>query len=193
MAEIISDGVRSVTSDDTSSSHRGYGFNYGSNTGNHDLEHTSERVRGHLTGLERAFSEQAREVGIAVEKTGAANQLTTEKVAAAALLNSNLSTAQLNVQAERIGATTNLAIERSFSATNIAVEKNHAASQLLSVQNAAALAASIAACCCELKEKIGADGEKTRTLVSTQHNADLAIQLADCKNEILALQASGKK
>jgi uncharacterized surface protein with fasciclin (FAS1) repeats len=55
----------------------------------------------------------------------------------------------------------------NFNLVQIEAVKNAAAAQLTATVNAAAIAAQLAECCCELKEKIGADGDATRALINT--------------------------
>lgn len=116
-------------------------------------------------------------LGVAIEKTSAANQLATN-VGSQAVLNLVLQQSNAaSVQAEKIAA-----------ANQLTTEKIGAAAALLAVQNQAAALAQAAECCCELKELIRADGEKTRDLVAGINAANLATQLVDAKQEILALR-----
>lgn len=151
-------------------------------------ERTAERVRASVYESERARAEEVRDVLTAVEKNGAAGILAT-----------NVAAGALGVAIEKTAASTNLAIEKTAAATNLAIEKTAAAGMLLAVQNAGASAltaaqnhalalAQAAECCCEIKELVRADGEKTRDLVSSINAANLATQLVDAKQTILALR-----
>lgn len=82
----------------------------------------------------------------------------------------------------------NLRVADSTAAIQLEATKNAAASALAAATNTAAIQAAMAACCCEIKERIGDDGQKTRDLVNAIQNADLATQLQDAKSAILALQ-----
>lgn len=152
--------------------------------------HTStlvERVGGQInTHLERVNGH----LSASIEKNACEGQATT--VAQSQQLQ-NLMIQQANlasVQAQTFFAATNLAIEKTAAAQVLEATKNAAASTLLAVQNHAAAMAAAAECCCELKELIRADGDKTRDLV-TRYNADsLAIQLADAKAKILQLSVA---
>lgn len=82
----------------------------------------------------------------------------------------------------------NVQAERNVAATNLAIEKIAAASQLTAFQNTAQILAAQAECCCEIKELIRADGEKTRDLANQIQKENQAMLLVDAKNEILALK-----
>lgn len=56
--------------------------------------------------------------------------------------------------------------DRNWAASNLQAVTFAAAAQLEAQKNAAAAAAQLAECCCELKEKIGDDGLKTRDLLN---------------------------
>jgi phosphoribosylformylglycinamidine (FGAM) synthase-like enzyme len=172
------------------------------NHGNHDRdwpERTTERIKDQLADFERAVtatvvrSELATEktgaagvlatsvaagaLGVSVEKTSAANQLTTN-VAAQQIQNTLLSNFNgASVQAQTFNA-----------ATQLAFATNTAAIQLEAAKNAAANLAALAECCCEIKARILENGEKTRDLINGNQSLNLAVQLADAKNEVLALR-----
>lgn len=55
---------------------------------------------------------------------------------------------------------------KNAAAVEVQAEKLAAASILDATKNAAAAAAQLAACCCEIKEKIGSDGDETRALLN---------------------------
>lgn len=100
---------------------------------------------------------------------------------------------------EKTAAAAALGLEKTAAAVAIQVEKTTAGLVLLAVQNAASLAAAMAQaakeaaeCCCETKELIREDGEKTRQLINTYQASNLAVQLVDTKNELLAYRVAGK-
>jgi hypothetical protein len=128
-------------------------------------------------------------IGVAIERTSAAGQLATnvagQQVQNLALQQFNL----LTVQAATNVAATNLAIQVASSAGLVQAVKDAAAAQLYAAQNHAAALAQAAACCCEIKERIREDGEKTRDLVNSFQATNLAVQLADAKQEVLVLRA----
>lgn len=66
------------------------------------------------------------------------------------------------------------------------------ASALLAQQNAAAAAAQLAECCCELRESIKADGEKTRDLVSDIEHDRLRDKAQKAESMLAAYFAAGK-
>jgi hypothetical protein len=70
-------------------------------------------------------------------------------------------------------------------------QKNAAASALLATQLAAVAAAQAAECCCELKEKIGAEGQKTRDLICATTEQNLRDRAQRSENA-LAAYFSGK-
>lgn len=105
----------------------------------------------------------------------------------------------LQTTVEKTAAAVNLAVEKTAAAGILEASKNSAAALLDSSKNAAAAAlaaatntASILAkqedCCCELKELIREDGQKTRDLINSIQSTNLAVQLSDAKAEILALK-----
>lgn len=118
---------------------------------------------------------------IAVEKTGAANELATEKVGAA------------NNLANALGFTnTQNILINGFKDSRYDVCQSTAQIQQLAAFNAAALAKSLEECCCEIKRIVLEEAGKTRDLVSSVNADNLAIQLVDAKNAILALQSKAK-
>lgn len=128
-----------------------------------------EQTRDLLHG-QRFESEHLRDaiqdVALAVEKVGAAGQLTSEK----------------------LGAATQLAIEKTAAASILATEKTAAAAQLFAAQNHAAALAQAAECCCEIKELVREEAGRTRDLVNTIESNRVRDALADAKSEILALR-----
>ncbi len=166
MAEIISDGVRSVTSDDTSSrdySGLGRGYGYGENLPYHMAQWQGEQVRDLLSADAKTE--------IAVEKTGAATSLAIEKIGSAGILENQKNAFALALQA-------NLIDSRRDNATGFA------ANALAHATNTAAIQAAIAHCCCELKEAIHMDGNMTRALINSKDALDKAVELVDAKNQI---------
>ena len=73
---------------------------------------------------------------------------------------------------------------KNAAAITLQAEKLASASVLQAFQLAAAQAAAAAECCCELKEKIGDDGDKTRELINRLEQARLAVSLVDTKIEL---------
>lgn len=105
--------------------------------------------------------------GLTAERIG--NQLSVQ-----ATNYSNLASVQatnnynmLTVQAEKIAA-----------AAALDAQKYAAAAILDSTKNAAAIAAQLAECCCELREKITADGDMTRSLINNNTIQELRDRLA---------------
>lgn len=143
----------------------------------------TDKDRMHLTSdaLNDALRDTVKDiaaVGLAVEKIGAAGELATEKVASATQL------------ANALGFTNtqNLLIS-GFKDGRYDAASNLAAIQQVAFENACSIKAQLAECCCEIKELVREDGEKTRSLVSTLDNQRLAVNLSDAKAEILALRA----
>jgi hypothetical protein len=120
------------------------------------LEHDVLRAEGRLTDSDRRTE-------LAVEKTSAGTQ----------------------VAIARESAATNLAIEKTAAATNLAIQVSNAAILLDSQKNAAAAALALEKCCCELKEKIGEDGERTRALVSSIERDALRARLAYFESRVI--------
>jgi hypothetical protein len=167
----------------TSSAHNNYGYDYG----------VSVKDRLHLSSdaLNDALRDTVKDigaVGLAVEKIGAATELTVEKTASAVAL------------ANALGFTNtqNLMIN-GFKDGRFDAATYSAAAALAACQNTAAIQAAIAECCCETKQLIREENDKTRDLISLLQNQNNAVALVDAKNEILALKLaaasdhSGKK
>ena len=119
------------------------------------------------------------ETSLAVEKVGAAGQVTAEKIGAANQLT-----------AEKIGAATQIAAERISAASTLAAYQNFAALQLQASENHATAMAAQAKCCCDTKELIHLDGQKTRDLMNAIERDRQAVQLADTKNDLLFAKIS---
>lgn len=94
---------------------------------------------------------------------------------------------------ERSVGRSELATEKIGAAVQLAVEKIGAASALAIAQNTARLEAQLAECCCEMKELVRDDGQKTRALVESIQASNLAILLQDAKFEIAALKVAAEK
>ncbi len=105
--------------------------------------------------------------GVAIERNGRSAELATEKIGAANIL-----------EASRNAAAINLAIEKTSAASILEASKNAAAAQLFAAQNHAAALAQAAACCCELKELIRAEGGQTRDLINANTVQNLRDALA---------------
>lgn len=84
---------------------------------------------------------------------------------------------------------TNVNIEKTAAATNLAIERTAAAAALAHCQNAAALQAAIAACCCDVKELIRAEADKTRETVRDIELHRTQTELADLKMAALLAKA----
>jgi hypothetical protein len=85
----------------------------------------------------------------------------------------------LSAQAEHIGG-----------GLGVAIEKIAAASQLQGAQNTASILAALAACCCDVKEKIASDGQQTRDLINGIERERLAVQTHQLQAELLAIKYS---
>jgi len=150
-------------------------------------------------------------------KNAAAASLEGAKNAAAQILESARNTAALDVQAEKNAAAITVQAEKHAgafevqaeklaaaslvnsltlnSATNVLVQTKADAATLFAAQNAAAIAAQVAQCCCALKETVRDDGDKTRGAIDDLEERindinDLrnAVDLVDAKNEITLLK-----
>lgn len=151
-----------------------------------ELLHTMDR-NGHARHLfegQRFEAEHLRDAiedtTVAVEKIGAAGQLTAEKIGAANLL-----------ATERVGTATQLAAERMSAASALAAYQNFAAIQLQASQNHATAMAQSAECCSSTKELIREDGQKTRDLINQIERDRQAIALADLKQELTIARLGG--
>jgi len=157
-----------------------HGHHYGI-TDKDRLALNSDFTNNSFYHLGAAVNSTAAATQIAVEKTGAANELSTEKVAAALGL------------ANALGFTnTQNLLVNGFKDGRYDACQNTAAIQQVAAFNAAAIQRDLAECCCEIRAAILEDGGKTRDLISSINASNLAIQLVDAKNEILALQAKAK-
>jgi hypothetical protein len=80
--------------------------------------------------------------------------------------------------------------DKNWAATNLQAQVNHAASTLLATQIAAQSAKEAAECCCELKEKIGEDGQKTRDLINSIQMQDLRDRATKSENALASYFAA---
>lgn len=116
---------------------------------------------------------------LAVEKTAAALGIAIEKTAAATQV-------AIDNRADQLA---NQAIS-NFNGLNVAVEKTAAAMALAAALNTAAIQAQAAECCCEIKELVREEAGKTRELIQSIQASNLAVQLVDTKNELLAYKVA---
>ena len=140
----------------------------------------------------RFEAEQLRDAiadtSLAVEKVGAAGQVTAEKLGAANQLTAEKIGAATQIAAERLSTATQLAAERISAASTLAAYQNFAALQLQAAQNHAAAMAASAQCCCDTKELIHLDGQKTRDLMNSIERDRQACALVDAKQALLLAQ-----
>lgn len=132
---------------------------------NHAL-HEAEAFRDIMRDV-RFEAEHQRDaihdVEVAVEKIGQAAELATEKTAAAI----------------------NLAVEKTGAATTLAIEKTGAAQALAAAQNTSEIRRDLASCCCEIKELVREEHNRTRELVNSLELTRVRDDLADAKQELL--------
>jgi hypothetical protein len=112
----------------------------------------SVEEHGHAAAI--AVEKTSGAIGVAIQATAAAGQLATnvagQQVQNMLLQQSNLAA----VQAQTFAA-----------ALNLAIETKAAAALMDATKNSAAVLAAQAACCCEIKEKIGDEANRTRELM----------------------------
>jgi hypothetical protein len=150
------------------------GFSTGYANGGHLLATTIDRADQTRSIVQngRFEAEQLRDAiadtSLAVEKVGAAGQIT----------------------AEKIGAATQLAAERLGAASTLATYQNFAALQLQASENHATAMAAQAQCCCDLKEAVLLDGQRTRDLINQVERDRNAVALVDAKQELLLAKLS---
>jgi hypothetical protein len=146
------------------------------NHGHHDQRH--EWLK-----LSNFYTSQADQ-HVAIGKT----ELATEKTGAAGLLATNVASSNLaNLITGQFYNSSSQAVQFN-AATNLAIEKIGAAQSLDAQKNAAAVLAAIAECCCEQKMLTIEEASKTRELIQSNQSMNLAVQLTDAKNEVLALR-----
>lgn len=80
--------------------------------------------------------------------------------------------------------------DKNWAATNLQAQVNSAASVLLATQIAAQAAKEAAECCCELKEKIGDEGQKTRDLINSIQASDLRDRATKAESALSAYFAA---
>lgn len=78
--------------------------------------------------------------------------------------------------------------EKIAAAAQLEAQKNAAAAQLEAQKNAASIAAQLAECCCELKELIRCEGQKTRELINEQEVDRLRERASKAENQLALLQ-----
>lgn len=149
---------------DGNNNHHGYHHNHGISDKDATRFEASRNVE--------ATYNTSHATAIAVEKTGAASALATEKVGAAAILDASKNTANILLSAQLAATNSNNAIATGF--------KDAAILSLTQHQIALAQAAE---CCCEIKEKIAEDGEKTRILMQQFNTASLLAESTKLANE----------
>jgi hypothetical protein len=180
---------------------------------------------GHLRGGQLGYEEARRvrdswaedrwdahrdtELAVAIEKTGAANSLATEKIGAAVTDRVNQTSFALALQAAigdlrrdvQVGFNQSRTDAIQFAAqartdaiqfnaaTNLAIEKTAAAGILLATQNHAAAQAALAECCCQMKLEFAA--LENRTLAREVAAASAGSQTS-LLQQILAAVVTGK-
>lgn len=96
---------------------------------------------------------------LAIDKNGSAGQIATQ----------------------RVGDSVLVAIERSRAEITLSSQVIGAKQELLAAQNAASIAAALAACCCELKELARAEGSASRELARDIEARQVRDELQDAK------------
>lgn len=76
--------------------------------------------------------------------------------------------------------------EKNASALGVQAEKLAAADMLEATKNAAAISKQLAECCCELKELVREDGDKTRALLNANLVQDLRDRAAKAETALTA-------
>ncbi len=147
--------------------------------------HTDEEGQENFAVVQKQVSDAATATVVGFKDAAA----TAYQLQGQALLEAAKNAAAISVQSQRESdglsgqATSNFNLASvqavsNFNATQVQAnlmqynilldsQKNAAASALLANQLAATAAAQLAECCCELREKIGADGQKTRDLINS--------------------------
>jgi len=154
----------------------GYGYGYATDWQNR-FDHLSDSVhatdtrvleqgsvtRERMTHAEGNLINNVNRVGfdtsLAVEKTAAAGQNTTQ----------------------RVGDSVLVSIERSRAEVALSGQINAAKMELLAAQNFSAVTAALAACCCELKELIKSEAGAGRDLARDVEARAIRDELADLK------------
>lgn len=172
--------------------------------GRHHNDGITTKDRLHLSSdaLNDAFRDTVKDiaaVGIAVEKNGRSTELSVEKTAAATSLSVEKTAAANQVALSKL--MTDLSLSHALATANtdninlgnfkdalFYASQNATASALASANSTAAILAAQAACCCELKEKIASNGEKTRDLIASNESLRLANLLTVAQNELSLLR-----
>jgi hypothetical protein len=205
---VIPPGNTNFVVDTNSEDHkRGYGHGYNLED---QIYRPTERLKDSLAEALASISNQNAATQVAVEKNGSAGQLATEKngsagqlatekTAAATMLANSLAFANTqnlmvsgfkdgrwdsaNATASIInGQTVGFKDARYDAAVNFAALQK----DVLVSQNS--IEAKIAACCCELKARISAEGDETRALVNSIDARRGDRDLVDAKNEVTLLK-----
>lgn len=120
---------------------------------------TREKISHAENNLLNNVNRVGYDTSLAVEKTAAANQNSTQ----------------------RVGDSVLVAIERSRAEVALSGQINSAKMELLAAQNFAATQAALAACCCELKELIKSEASSSRELARDVESRQLRDELQDAK------------
>lgn len=154
-----------------------HGSSHSNNGCGHD-NHLYHEIASNANQL--SLAEQLREVEKSVQLTGAANSVAIEKIGAASQLTTEKTAAAIAVQVEKVGAANQLATMLGFKDALIQ-----------SCKDTADIRKDIADCCCETQKIVLAEANKTRELILSLDASNKAVALVDAKNEILALRAAG--
>jgi len=97
---------------------------------------------------------------------------------------------KLHSETEKRGYETQKELLKGFSESELRADRHAAAQALLSEKLAAQAAAKAAECCCEIKEKIAADGQKTRDLINSITEQNLRDRAAKAEAGLAAYFAA---
>jgi hypothetical protein len=144
--------------------------------------------------LVEAAKNAAAQILESAKNTAALDVQAEKNVAALAVEASKYASAH-EVQAEKLAAASLVNSLTLNSATNVLIQTKADAATMFAAQNAAAIAAQVAQCCCAMKETVRDDGDKTRGAIddleeriNNINDLQNAVALVDAKNEVTLLK-----
>lgn len=176
MSEIISDGVRSITSE-------AHGYGYRHDEGYRDAfigTRNSWTEDNHGSERTAEVIEAIGDNHVAIEKVGMSGLLATEKTAAAT-----------NLAVEKTAMSNHLATSLAFSNTQNLLISGFKDGRYDAATNTAAIQAALAACCCEVRALVSAESGKTRDLINSTEALNKATELAEVKLELALAKTHG--
>ena len=134
-------------------------------------------------------AKNAAQLGVQAEKNTAQLGVQSDKNAAFGQIQAQTFASAASIEAAKYANAQSLQSLTFFNAASVEAAKYANAQTLQAQVLASTAAAQLAACCCELKEKVGDDGQKTRDLMNQIDRERGARELVNANSEILYLKS----